>query len=76
MANWSLGLLKQPDLEGPRSQRERRYREVSSHLVPVFLWRHFLVLKLGMAEAMKLNKKQIKSRVNFFLEISFMVLRK
>lgn len=55
--NLSLGLLRQLDLEGPRSQRERRYREVSSHLAPVFPLTYFLVLKLGRVRGYEVEQK-------------------
>ena len=53
-----MGLLRQLDVEGPRSQKERRYREVSSHLAPVFPFTYFLILKLGRVRCMKLCRKQ------------------
>ena len=67
MANWILGLLKQLGLEGPRSQRERRYREVSSHLAPIFPLRHFLILKLGSVRGYEVEQKADKKQAKVFV---------
>lgn len=57
--NLSLGLLRQLDLEGLRSQRERSYREVSSHLAPFpsLSFTYFLILKLGRVRRYEVEQK-------------------